>query len=1000
MSKNTIRYALIFAVFLIFTASAFALTEDFNAVAQKNTVSACSDAVSSDSLIVQNTGDVASAYSIAASGSISPYTTFSETSFNLVPGETKTVDYYIRAPNVEGSFDLKTEIKTLFGLTKTIEQDVNVGKCVDLQLYVKDNKKESCPCDPVTYELQLKNNGPLVESYNFQLSQYSEYASFSENPVILGPGESKYVFIFLNLPCSIYGEKTIELTANAEKSGYNGFVSLYLNIDKGCYGYSIAAKDSSMCNFEIANSVITINNSADISNTYDLKLNGPGFAWLENDAYLVHQKSSGTLPLDIDTQNVPGGNYNFTLDSVSERGELEKTANFAIAVQNCYGLWLGIEKTQDDLVDCEKKSYEIDVNNTGTKANTYLLKLDGAGMFSLSKNYLIIQPKSMGMATLNVDVPCNETGKRYAQLTVSLQNKTLSKAVGLEYELHSVADSHMLEFETPQKITDYKTKSVPVIIKNIGLRKGSYTISIDSPGWIGLSENKITLGPGEGKELSLLTSPSENTTEDKYKIDLIARLDGSDIAYKTTFNLKLIKIPLTTKIYNNTKDFLSLYWLFILLGIVVLVALILIMSALKKAFRVAKEKRAREPIVTEEPLRLKARVTEGKAWKVVLVILLILILLGLSIMAYSYLPGVSSIFGKGNATEEKITVEPKAKMLINTGRLSSIGDLIIIDNNETLPVSVRNNENKNVSYSIKSNAPWIKLSTKKITLDPLEEKLFFIAIAPPESGVHSITITLENDDKSYMEKLGLIVVNKDYFMKYWGFLVSGLVLLIILLIAFRRRTKLKVKEDKIEFRKTREKKTLKRIGIAVLIVLLAANVGYLIYNNLKPAPNIEFGNVGNETFKVDINKNEKIVLPLVFGNKFENNVVYRVNANEDWIEVSSKKIELKPNESIVANIVLTPGKDVKSGVYEIDISAEVRNQNIKYTKVIELYLKEKSMLETFLYWLLVILVLALATILASKFRRGHENKEKIAEEIRNEIKVRKRAKRRKPISLK
>jgi uncharacterized membrane protein len=1003
MSKNTIRYALIFAVFLIFTASAFALNEDFDAAAHKKIVSACSGAISTDSLIVQNTGGVTSAYSITTAGTISDYTTFSETNFNLEPGETKAVDYFIRAPSVEGSFDLKTKINTVFGLSKTIEQDVEVKKCVDLQLYVKDNKKESCPCDTVTYEIELSNNGPLVESYNLQFSQYSEYASFSENPVILGPGESRAVFIFLNLPCRIYGEKTIELSANAEKSGYTGFVSLYLNIDQGCYDYFISTNNVSMCNFENRDSIITINNAADVSNTYDLKLDGPRFAWLENDAYLVHQKNSGTLPLKINTQNVPAENYNFTIESVSERGELEKTANFAIAVEKCYGLWLGIEATSDDLVDCEKKSYEIDINNTGTKAGEYLLKLDGASMFSLSKNWIAIPPKSMGIATLNVDVPCNETGKRYAKLTVSLQNKTISNAVELGYELHSVADSYMLEFETPQKTIDYKTKSVPIIIKNIGLRKGSYTINTDGPGWIESSENKISLGPGEGKEILLLTSPSENTSEDRYKIDLIARLDGSDIAYKTSFNLKLIKIPLATKIYNNAKDFLSLYWLFILLGIVVLIALILIITALRKAFRIAEERRAREPVVTEEPLRLKSRVTEGKAWKAVLMLLLVLILLGLSIIAYSYLPGVSSIFGKGNATDEKITMEPKAKMLIDTGRLSSIGSLIIIDNNETIWVSVRNNENKSASYSIKSNVQWIKLSTKKITLDPFEEKLFFMTIAPPESGVHKVVVTIENDDKSYKEELGLTIVNKDYFMKYWGFLAGGLVLLIILLLAFRgRNPKLKVKEDRIEFRKTKkERKTLKRIGVAVLIILLAANIGYLVYDNLKPSPNIEFGDAANETFKVDINKNEKLVLPLVFGNKFDDDVVYRINVDEDWIDTGAKKIRLNTNESVVANIVLAPGEDVKSGVYTIDISAEVENQDIKYTKAIELYVKEKSMLESFLYWLLVMLVIILAAIVVSKLRRGHENKESIAEEIRNEVKAkRKPAKKRKPISLK
>ncbi len=166
MSKNTIRYALVFVMLLIFTASAFALNEDFDARSQKSTVFACSGAISTDALIVQNTGDVASAYSIEASGEMAQYATFAENKFSLEPGETRVVDYFINPPQGEGSYSLKTELKTIFGLSKIITQDVKIEKCLDINLYVKDSKKESCPCDPVRYEFVLSNNGPVVESYN------------------------------------------------------------------------------------------------------------------------------------------------------------------------------------------------------------------------------------------------------------------------------------------------------------------------------------------------------------------------------------------------------------------------------------------------------------------------------------------------------------------------------------------------------------------------------------------------------------------------------------------------------------------------------------------------------------------------------------------------------------------------------------------------------------------------------------------------------------------
>lgn len=1000
-------WPLLIAIFMVLAVSGIALEENFDASAQKETVYACSGAVTTNTITIKNTGDVTSVYSIASLGSMAPYTTCTNTEITLEPRGSKNIECYIRGPLVEGSYSLETEVSTLFGLVKVLKQDVKLEKCVNLQLYAKDTDKKSCPCTPVEYEFELKNNGAITEIYHFTLSDYSEYAAFSENPAILGPGESRDVFLYLNLPCSVYGEKTIELTATAEKSEYFGVVSLDLNLDRDCYEYSIRAEDVGMCNFEKRTALIEINNTSEIANTYTFNLDGKDFARFENDTFLVAPKTHATIPLTIDTKNVPSGRYNFTVGAVSERGEVDKADDMVVEVQNCYALKLGIEKTSDDLINCEKTSYGIDIKNPGTKTNTYELKIEGSEILALSKNEVTVAPDSTGHAELNIDVPCNETGKKYAELTVSLLDKSeISESVNLGYDIHSIAEGYMINYEIGERTIEYDSNNVSVIVENVGLKKGTYLLSVNGPDWARLSDNKMTLNVGEGKELALFTTPPNETEEGKYKIDLIAQLENTDVAYKNTFEIKIIRIPWTTKAYNAVKDFMEIYWLFIVLGIIALIALLLAISAIRKAAKVMKERpKAEIPAIVapkEEVYRLKVEKGMPKKtilWKWLLPLFLILVIIGAAVLLYSNWPVIAGVFAK-NVTEDVAPEEVKVRVYADKSELTTIGKTILISENTTIKVIVKNYENNSAAYNIRANVLWIELSTDRIELGPQEAKLFFMTVSPPETGVHKITITLENDEGNYKEKLDLKVINKAYFMKYWLYLVGALAALIILLIAFRRKQKFKVKEEKVEFKVMRERKTLKRISLGIVIVLLIASATYLIYSNLKPALDIDFGEVGNETFRVSINKNEKIVLPLVFENKFESRVTYDIESNADWIEIDDDCVRLYANESQDVNIVMTPGEEIKSGIYTINVHADVAEEDLEFTKTLELYVKEKSLLETFLYWILGIMILILVITLIKRFKKNYQSKKEISDEIREEIKESKKGRRRKQLSLK
>src|SRR3989344_183518 len=109
-------YILIAILFLLVSIRAsLALQEDFNAYANQQSIYACACGLSQDNIVVENTGDVTSTYSLMQSGTGANFSSITERAFNLKPGESKLITNFIRAPcGITGEYDLKTQFETVF----------------------------------------------------------------------------------------------------------------------------------------------------------------------------------------------------------------------------------------------------------------------------------------------------------------------------------------------------------------------------------------------------------------------------------------------------------------------------------------------------------------------------------------------------------------------------------------------------------------------------------------------------------------------------------------------------------------------------------------------------------------------------------------------------------------------------------------------------------------------------------------------------------------------
>ncbi|HME87257.1 MAG TPA: hypothetical protein VKE88_02495, partial [Candidatus Nanoarchaeia archaeon] len=114
-ATKTLSIFSIILLLILSTLSATALQENFD-IQSTNAFAACSYAVTTNTIQVHNTGDVESSYAVSAVGDASSFATYSDSSFSLQPGQSKTIFVYLAPGSRAGSYDLETTVTATFGV--------------------------------------------------------------------------------------------------------------------------------------------------------------------------------------------------------------------------------------------------------------------------------------------------------------------------------------------------------------------------------------------------------------------------------------------------------------------------------------------------------------------------------------------------------------------------------------------------------------------------------------------------------------------------------------------------------------------------------------------------------------------------------------------------------------------------------------------------------------------------------------------------------------------
>jgi hypothetical protein len=408
--KKTLSIVLVLLLCL-FTASAF---EDFS-VATEPIVSVCACTTQNIPVTLTNAnaldqsktfiiGDsttesiessgVPSTYSIAYSGTGGAFATAVPPAFGLSSGQAGTFNTQVGVPcDAQGVYDLGTTITTGQGLTKSFSQTLSVSQCSNLGVSQGSSLSKQCPCTPAVFTFALQNAGTFVETYDlFIESELAEYITLSEHPILLSPGQTKQISLFVNSPCDLFGVYDIDVLITARSSGQEFWKNFKAEFDQACYDYDISLGEAQvrsennsipfepfagtyeMCELEEVLVPIKLLHTSNISNAYDLTLDAEEWVSISKDHAELNKNQQTFFVVKLIAPEGVNNNETQFVFIKTALGDLEKRGDLKIQAESCY---LPDIAEEEVTITSEGLLNVFTLENKGTRDAVYTISIKG-----------------------------------------------------------------------------------------------------------------------------------------------------------------------------------------------------------------------------------------------------------------------------------------------------------------------------------------------------------------------------------------------------------------------------------------------------------------------------------------------------------------------------------------------------------------------------------------------------------------------------------------------
>ncbi len=332
---------------------------------------------------ISNQGKYLENYVLAAEGPLKQWVTFSGTSFSMPPNSTRDAIAYFKTPcNVVGNYD------TVFKVTSTSKyaqaettSSLSLITCYDYSLNTEKTFYDICETQTKVIPITIKNLGTTENTYALKLGSPS-WMVLDQKSIKLSTNQEKTFNLNVQPPANTQGNFTAYLEVTSEKGAVIKNLEINFNIGS-CYGSAIGIdkKDDRVCNTLSNTYQVTITNTGKLSKEFDLALEGPTWATLDEShvAMDTNEKATATLSIQPPQDTLSSG-YIITIKSIDSISKKESKTSLnltTLTTENCYQPSITSEKDSITVSQDSAATLLISIENKGLQQANYVIEISG-----------------------------------------------------------------------------------------------------------------------------------------------------------------------------------------------------------------------------------------------------------------------------------------------------------------------------------------------------------------------------------------------------------------------------------------------------------------------------------------------------------------------------------------------------------------------------------------------------------------------------------------------
>lgn len=531
-------------------------------------VKACQCSMRTDILEVKNIGDFEALFKVEVYSPVKNLITLSDDTFELVPGEENKVYVYLDFPCEEplNTFYI-AKVRTNYGRSKEIFKEVVSKKCQNIKFTSKVLNDEILPGDTITIQIDLQNVADFTDTFRITPENYQKFTVLSEEEVTLAPDEETTIYMYVKYPLTYYGKIDYPFIISSEK-GRNqerGVETFFIERD-----YDFAVKTETFeieaCEDITKRAVITFTNLAKTPNKYYLHLTAPDFVELSQHSLDLEAEEEDSIELIVRPTQADIGQYKVLLSIGTEYGDMHKEKSFKLIVNDCFDSKVNLDEQEDRIVDkscCGQKTYNLNIRNDGLYEETYAIIIDSAGWVSVREEdrFVKLKPSQNANIPITVDFPCLDTQQTSFLVVRQLRAPYQTHELRLDLESLSRRSCYNIDMLQDKYRINYDTLSIPMLLKNTGLRGGTYQLELGEleSRFVYLDQETMDFEAGETKVLHVYPRDYADYKQGTYLNRLTLTLtlvdEDLDIDYNRQFWVILKDKNFVVKALDYIRDF-------------------------------------------------------------------------------------------------------------------------------------------------------------------------------------------------------------------------------------------------------------------------------------------------------------------------------------------------------------------------------------------------------------------------------------------------------------